>query len=68
MACRTSIENLAAWAKIQVPQEECRILEQARQQFQHDQPTYHQKILFLRRWLGIAEPVIKKLGKYPCQF
>lgn len=64
-----SIQNLAAWAKIQVP-EECRPLERVWQhQFnEHDLATYYHtedKLLLLRRWLGIAEPVITELGKYP---
>ncbi len=64
-----SIPNLAAWLAIQVPQE-CKILERVwQQQFQeHDLATYYQtedKLLLLRRWLGIAEPTIVELGKYP---
>ncbi|MBD2772345.1 hypothetical protein ICL16_09730 [Iningainema sp. BLCCT55] len=62
-----SIENLAAWLAIQVP-EECKPLEQWQQQFQHELAIYYQtedKLLLLRRWLGIAEEVITELGKYP---
>jgi serine/threonine protein kinase len=64
-----SIENLAAWLAIQVPQE-CRILERVWQhQFnEHNLATYYQnedKLLLLRRWLRIAEPVITELDKYP---
>src|SRR3712207_8673087 len=39
------------------------------QQFkEHDLATYYQtddKLLLLRRWLGIAEPAFEELGKYP---
>jgi hypothetical protein len=66
-----SIQNLAAWLSIQVPVE-CRALERVwQQQFkEHDLVTYYQtedKLLLLRRWLGIAEPAIRELGKYPLQ-
>lgn len=64
-----SIQNLAAWLTIQVPQE-CRPLEQVWQhQFKgHYLATYYQtedKGLLLRRWLGITQPVITELDKYP---
>lgn len=64
-----SIQNLAAWLAIQVPQE-CRILERVWQhQFnEHNLATYYQtedKLLLLRRWLRIAEPAITELDKYP---
>ncbi len=64
-----SIQNLAAWLAIQVPQE-YRILERVWQhQFnEHNLATYYQnedKLLLLRRWLRIAEPVITELDKYP---
>lgn len=64
-----SIEHLAAWLAIQVP-DECEPLEQVwQQQFkEHDLATYYQtdhKLLLLRRWLGIAEPAFEELGKYP---
>jgi hypothetical protein len=64
-----SIQNLAAWLAIQVPQE-CRPLEQVWQhQFkEHYLATYYQtedKGLLLRRWLGITQPVITELDKYP---
>jgi len=64
-----SIQNLAAWLAIQVP-EESRSLERVwQQQFkEHDLATYYQtedKLLLLRRWLGITELTIMELGKYP---
>jgi serine/threonine protein kinase len=64
-----SIENLAAWLAIQVPQE-CKPLERVWQnQFlEHNLGTYYQtqdKLKLLRRWLGIAEPAITELPKYP---
>ncbi|MEM1392937.1 MAG: hypothetical protein AAF915_09975 [Cyanobacteria bacterium P01_D01_bin.50] len=64
-----SIQNLAAWLTIQVPQE-CRFLERVWQnRFQkHNLAKYYQtedKLLILRRWLLIAEPKITDLGKYP---
>jgi len=69
MACRTSIENLAAWAKIP-SDSECRILEQVwQQQFQHDLATYYQiedKLSF--SVAGWALPSVKKLGNTLCQF
>lgn len=63
-----SIPNLADWLLIEIP-EEWRVLEQVwQQQFsEHELATYYQtedKLLLLRRWLGIAEPVVT-LGKYP---
>lgn len=66
-----SIQNLAAWLIVQVPQE-CRFLERVWQnRFQnHKLAKYYQtedKLLILRRWLGIAEPNITDLGKYPLQ-
>lgn len=64
-----SISNLAAWLAIQVP-EECLPLEQVWQQQlqEHELAPYYQttdKLLLLRRWLGIAEEAIAELGKYP---
>ncbi len=63
-----SIQHLAAWLAIQVP-EECRPLERVWQhQRNHDLATYYQtenKLLLLRSWIGIAEPGITELGKYP---
>ncbi len=63
-----SIPNLAAWLAIQVP-EESRPLERVwQQQFQHELATYYQtedKLLLLRRWLGIGKEVMTELGKYP---
>lgn len=64
-----SVQNLAEWLAIQLP-EECRLLEQVWQhQFkEHNLAAYYQtpdKVLLLRRWLGIAEPVLTELGKYP---
>jgi len=63
-----SIQHLAAWLAIQVPQE-CKPLEQVwQQQFQDgDLAIYYQtqdKLLLLRRWLGIAKPILTDLGKY----
>jgi serine/threonine protein kinase len=64
-----SIENLAAWLAIQVPQE-CKPLERVWQtQFrQHNLGKYYQtqdKLQLLRCWLLIAEPAITELPKYP---
>ncbi|MHC0068698.1 methylation-associated defense system protein kinase MAD6 [Nostoc sp. UIC 10890] len=64
-----SIENLAAWLAIQVPPE-YRPLERVWQnQFlEHNLGIYYQtsdKLKLLRRWLGIAEPAITELPKYP---
>ncbi|WP_315791367.1 hypothetical protein [Fischerella sp. JS2] len=64
-----AISHLAAWLAMQVPQE-YRLLELVWQrQFQkHELATYYQtddKLSLLRRWLGIATPVIPDLGKYP---
>ncbi|MBF2068019.1 MAG: protein kinase [Calothrix sp. C42_A2020_038] len=65
-----SVENLAAWLTIQVPQE-YRILEKVWQQkLQHELAVYYQtddKLGFLRRWLGIAEPNITELPQYPLE-
>ncbi len=64
-----SIQNLAAWLAIQMPQEYIAIERVWQQQFkEHDLATYYQaedKTLLLRRWLGITKPVITELGKYP---
>ncbi|MDH6089453.1 hypothetical protein [Umezakia ovalisporum] len=64
-----SVLHLAAWLAIPVPQK-YKLLEQVWQQrFQHHElATYYQtedKLLLLRRWLGIAEPVFYEIGKYP---
>lgn len=64
-----SIQNLAAWLAIPVP-EECKPLERVWQhQFQnHRLASYYQtedKLLLLRRWLGIADPAVTELGMYP---
>ncbi|MEH2178490.1 hypothetical protein [Nostoc sp.] len=66
---QASISHLAAWLSILVP-EEYKPLERVwQQQFQeHELTNYYQtedKLLFLRRWLGIAEPVFNDIGKYP---
>lgn len=65
-----TVENLAAWLIIQVPQE-YKILEKVWQQkLQHELAVYYQtddKIVFLRRWLGIAEPSITELPQYPSE-
>lgn len=62
-----SIQHLAAWLAIEVPQE-CKPLEQVWQhQFQDGDLAvyYHQdKLLLLRRWLGIAKPILTDLGEY----
>lgn len=64
-----SISNLAAWAKIQVPAAYCFLEKVWQHQFPaHELATYYKtedKSLFLRRWLGIAEPVITTLNDYP---
>ncbi len=63
-----SVENLAAWLAIQVPQE-CKVLEQVWQyQHHHELVNYYQtedKLALLRRWLGIAQPIITELPQYP---
>ena len=79
-----SIQNLAAWLAIQVPQE-YKCLERVWQKHlqksnsqkynseEYNQVTsnlakYYQtedKLQLLRRWLGISEPKITDLGKYP---
>lgn len=66
-----SIQNLAAWLGIEVPAE-CKSLQKVWQnQFsEHELAKYYQtedKLLLLRRWLGIAEPIITELGKYPLE-
>ncbi|BAY08111.1 hypothetical protein [Calothrix sp. NIES-2098] len=64
-----SISHLAAWLAILVPQEYQPFERVWQQQFkQHKLATYYQtedKLLLLRCWLGIAEPVFNDLGKYP---
>ena len=64
-----SVLHLAAWLAIPVP-EEYQLLESVWQQrFQeHELASFYQtedKLLLLRQWLGIAEPVFDDLGKYP---
>lgn len=62
-----SVENLATWLAIQVPQE-CRVLEQVWQYQHHELANYYQtedKLALLRRWLGIAQPIITELPQYP---
>jgi hypothetical protein len=64
-----SIQHLAAWLAIKVP-EECIPLEGVwqRQFAEHELASYYQtedKLLLLRCWLGIAEPAMTALGKYP---
>jgi serine/threonine protein kinase len=66
-----TISHLATWLTIQVP-EECRPLEKVWQQkFQdHDLARYYlteDKFMLLRCWLGIAEPTITELGKFPLE-
>lgn len=66
-----SIENLAAWLAVQVPQDYKPLekLWQSHYQYQkHDLAIYYQtqdKLMLLRRWLLIAEPAINQLPKYP---
>jgi hypothetical protein len=64
-----SIENLAAWLAILVPEDFSPLEQVWQQQFQeHDLRLYYQtpdKLVLLRRWIGIVEPVIEELGKYP---
>ncbi|QSJ17848.1 hypothetical protein JYQ62_02975 [Nostoc sp. UHCC 0702] len=63
------ISHLAAWLAILVPQEYKPFEQVWQQQFkEHELATYYQtedKLLLLRRWLGIAEPVLNDIGKYP---
>ena len=64
-----SIENFAAWLIIQIPQE-WKPLEQVWQNHfpECDLTSYYQtedKLLLLRRWLGIIEPTLTEFGKYP---
>lgn len=65
-----NLANLAALLAIQVPQED-KFLEQVwQQQVKHELAIYYQnedKLLLLRRWLGIAQPALEELGKYPLQ-
>lgn len=65
-----SVENLAVWLTIQVPQE-YKIFEKVWQQkLQHELAVYYQtedKLAFLRRWLGIAEPIFTELPQYPLE-
>lgn len=64
-----SLENLAKWLAIEVPQEAC-ILEKA---WQAQCPksaltSYYQtpdKQQLLKQWLGIADPKLSELGSYP---
>jgi hypothetical protein len=64
-----SISHLAAWLAILVPQEYQPFEQVWQQQFkEHELANYYQtedKLLLLRRWLGIAEPVFNDIGKYP---
>ncbi|BAY31212.1 hypothetical protein NIES2107_30710 [Nostoc carneum NIES-2107] len=66
-----SISHLATWLAILVPQEYKPFEQVWQQQFkEHELATYYQtedKLLLLRRWLGIAEPVVNDIGKYPLQ-
>jgi len=64
-----SLENLAKWLAIEVPQEAC-VLEKA---WQAQRPksaltSYYQtpdKQQLLKQWLGIATPKLSELGSYP---
>ncbi|MEH2376132.1 hypothetical protein [Nostoc sp.] len=64
-----SNSHLAAWLAIIVPQEYKPFEGVWQQQFkEHELATYYQtedKLLLLRRWLGITEPVLNDIGKYP---
>ncbi|MEH2365247.1 hypothetical protein [Nostoc sp.] len=64
-----SISHLAAWLAILVPQDYKSLERVWQQQFkEHELATYYQtedKLLLLRRWLGITEPVLNDIGKYP---
>jgi hypothetical protein len=64
-----SISHLAAWLAILVPQEYQPFERVWQQQFkEHELANYYQtedKLLLLRRWLGIAKPVFNDIGKYP---
>ncbi|BCL36368.1 hypothetical protein [Nostoc sp. MS1] len=66
---QASISHLAAWLAIVIPQEYQPFERVWQQQFlEHELATYYQtedKLLLLRRWLGIAEPVVNDIGKYP---
>lgn len=68
---QATIDNLATWLAIQIPQE-CIALEQVWQRkfHQHKLAVYYQtedKLMLLRRWLGIAEAKITDLPKYPLE-
>ena len=66
---QASISHLAAWLAIVVPPEYQPFEQVWQQQFkEHELATYYQtedKLLLLRRWLGIAEPILNDIGKYP---
>ena len=66
-----SLENLAQWLAIQVP-EEAKPLERSWQaKRSHSLLDHHykttNKLQLLRQWLGIIEPKIEDLGVYPCE-
>jgi serine/threonine protein kinase len=64
-----SINHLAAWLEIVVP-EKCKILEQvwATRFVEHELCSYYatpDKLNLLKRWIGIAEPRVPELEPYP---
>lgn len=64
-----SLENLAKWLEIEVPQEAC-ILEKAwqAQRSKSALTSFYQtpdKQQLLKQWIGIADPKLSKLGSYP---
>jgi len=66
-----SVNHLAQWLSIQVP-EEYRLLEHVWQhqisEHSRELAVYYRtedKLLLLRRWLGLTESPIKELGSYP---
>jgi len=66
-----SINHLARWLSVQVPEED-RLFERVWQhhisEHSHELAVYYRtedKLLLLRRWLGLTESPIKELGSYP---
>jgi len=66
-----SVNHLAQWLSLQVP-EEYRLLERVWQhqmsEHSHELAVYYRtedKLLLLRRWLGLTELPIKEIGSYP---
>jgi len=65
----SSVENLATWLPLEVP-EDAKVLEQAWQFHRqgHELSRYYltqNKQQLLRQWLGLAEPRFQDLGVYP---